>query len=313
MPTPQHGRAAAPFRPFDPSARYEVQVDDLEYARPAGAALLARVYRPAMPGPWPALVDVHGGAWAYLDRNVDAYFDRALAACGTVVVALDFRQGEQRFPASIRDVLSGIRFVRGHAAELDVRPDTIGLIGGSSGGHLALLAALCPEEDVFQDVASRPRADATVAFALPLWPIADPLARYRYLEPLLAGHEVLASDPYFDPARLRAAQEAHFGDEATMLRASIPRILRAREFQQLPPIWIAHPANDRNVTLAMSEDLVGAYRAAGGEATLEVFADVGHSFANFPGEAADRCIERMRRFLASVIAACHLMPVGDRG
>ena len=30
---------------------------------------------------------------------------------------------------------------------------------------------------------------------------------------------------------------------------------------------------------------------------LEVFPGVGHSFANFPGEAADRCIARMRSFI----------------
>ena len=304
MQTPQHGGGVT-LPPFDPSGPHDVQITDVEYARPGGEALLARVYRPsARPAahrPWPALVDVHGGAWAYLDRNVDAYYDRALAACGMVVVALDFRQGAERFPASIRDVLTGIRWVRGHAAELDVRADTIGLIGGSSGGHLALLAALCPDEPEFQEEAAPARGDATVAFAMPLWPIADPLARYLYLEPMLGGFEVLASDPYFDPARLRAAQEAHFGDPATMLRASIPRILRAREFQCLPPIWIAHPEHDRNVTLAMTEDLVAAYRDAGGAVTLEVFPDVGHSFANFPGEAADRCIERMRSFCAAVL------------
>jgi acetyl esterase/lipase len=303
----QQRRAAARF---DPSGPHEVRFADVEYARPGGEPLLARVYRPVEPGPWPALVDVHGGAWSYLDRNADVYFDRALAACGMVVVALDFRQGAQRFPASIRDVLSGVRFVRHHAAELDAAPEPIGLIGGSSGGHLCLLAAICPAAPEFQEGASQDLGDASVAYALALWPIADPLARYRYLEPLLAGHAPSPHDPFFDPARLRGGQEAHFGDEATMARASIPRILRAREFERLPPIWVAHPEHDRNVTLAMTEDLVAAYRAAGGQATLEVFAGVGHAFANFPGPAADRCIERMRRFCAELLESTRRAEVG---
>jgi acetyl esterase/lipase len=298
---PQQGLA----RPcFDVSGPHEVRFSDVEYARRGDDPLLARVYRPVAAGPWPALVDVHGGAWAHFDRTADAYFDRALAACGMVVVALDFRQGGAHpFPASVRDVLSGVRFVRRQAAELDALADAIGLVGGSSGGHLCLLAAICPEEGEFKEDGGQQRGDASVAYAMPLWPIADPAARYRYLEPFLAGVPPSPSDPFFDPARLRAAQEAHFGDEATMVRASIPRILRAGEFQQLPPIWVAHPANDRNVTLAMSEDLVAAYRAAGGDATLEVFADVGHAFANFPGEDADRCIERMRAFIAERLTA----------
>jgi len=285
---------------FDPAAPHEVRVSDVEYARPGGEALLARVYQPVARGPWPALVDVHGGAWAYFDRTGDAYFDRALAACGMVVVALDFRHGATGpFPASIRDVLTGIRFVRENAPALDARPEAIGITGGSSGGHLALLAALCPREPEFQEDGPLAGVDAAVAYALPLWPIADPLARYRYLEAYLDGREPMPADqPFFDPTLLRGGQEAHFGDEATMARASIPRILAACEFQQLPPVWVARGELDRNVTQGMIEALVTAYRAAGGEAELALFAGVGHSFANLPGPDADRCIERMRDFIA---------------
>jgi dipeptidyl aminopeptidase/acylaminoacyl peptidase len=48
----------------------------------------------------------------------------------------------------------------------------------------------------------------------------------------------------------------------------------------------------------MTERFVAAYRRAGGAVELEVFHGVGHSFANFPGEAADRCIARMAAFIA---------------
>jgi acetyl esterase/lipase len=222
-----------------------------------------------------------------------------------VVVALDFRQGaDGPFPGSIRDVLSGVRFVRRERAALDVADAPLGIIGGSSGGHLALLAALCPDDPELREPGD-PHADAcaSVDYALPLWPIADPLARYRYLEPLLVGFERRDDDPLFEPSLLRAAHEAHFGDEATMARASVPRILRARSFTQLPPIWVAHAEHDRNVTVAMTDELVAAYHDAGGAAELEVFAGVGHSFANYPGEAAERCVERMRSFVARCLAS----------
>lgn len=296
MRTVQHAGAAG----FDPTARHEIRVDDVEYVRRGDVPLLARVYRPVGRGPWPALVDVHGGAWCHFDRTIDEAFDRPLASSGMVVVALDFRQGaEYPFPASVRDVLSGVRFVHRERAALDVADAPLGIVGGSSGGHLALLAALCPDEpDLLEPGESHADGSATIDYALPLWPIADPLARYRYLEPLLAGFEARDDDPLFDPARLRAAQDAHFGSESAMARASVPRILRERRFRRLPPIWVAHPERDRNVTVAMSEDLVAAYRAAGGEAELEVFAGVGHSFANYGGEPSERCVERMRAFVA---------------
>ena len=60
---------------------HEVDVIDTPYARPGGLELLARVYRPrdAAPAPRAALVYVHGGAWARLDRTADAILCEALA------------------------------------------------------------------------------------------------------------------------------------------------------------------------------------------------------------------------------------------
>ncbi len=291
---------------FDAAGPYEVTHEDRPFARPDGRELLARIHRPATAGPWHALVDVHGGAWTYFDRRADAYFDRALAACGLVVVALDFRMGPaHRFPTAVADVVAGIRWTKAHAAELGARPDTVGLVGGSSGGHLLMLAALTPSAPAFATtpVDAPADVDATVAYALPLWPILDPLARYRYLLERLRAPDPTPRDPFFQPERLLAGHHAFFGDEATMHEASALRIVEAGLAERLPPIWIAHPELDENVTLAMTERFVVAYRRAGGDAELEVFPGVGHSFANFPGEAADGCITRMRRFVARRLAA----------
>jgi acetyl esterase/lipase len=269
---------------LDRSASFRVDVEDVEYARPDGAPLLARVYRPAgASGPLAGLVDVHGGAWSFFDRTADVHFDQALAACGLVVVALDFRQGPQhRHPAAVDDVVTGMRFVRAEAARLGVDPRRIGLIGGSSGGHLALLAGT--------------RAAADAACVLALWPIADPGSRYRYVLDRLA-HPRPSHDPFFVPSHLRQGHEAYFGDEATMDAASVPRLVGAGEAERLPPIWVAHPELDENVTLEMTHRLIEAYRGAGGTAELAVFAGAGHAFANFPGEAADRCIDGMKDFI----------------
>ena len=144
---------------FDLSAPYTVSTEDVEYARPDGEPLLARLYRPAGTGPFAALVDLHGGAWSYFDRTVDGNFDVALAACGIVVVALDFRQGPaHRYPTPVADALAGVRWVKQHADTLSVRADAIGLIGGSSGGHLALVAAIRPNEPVTLPAPQRPSA-----------------------------------------------------------------------------------------------------------------------------------------------------------
>jgi acetyl esterase/lipase len=270
---------------FDPAAPYAVDVEDVEYARPQGTPLLARIYRPrGASGRCAALVDVHGGAWSYFDRTIDAYFDTALAACGLVVAAIDFRQGPtHRHPAAVEDILTGLRFVRSQAARTDIAPTRVGLIGGSSGGHLALLAAL--------------RAEADVAFVLALWPIADPGARYRYLLDRLANPRP-RHDPFFDPEALKQGHEGYFEDLAAMDAASVPRLVAAGEAERLPPIWVAHPELDENVTIEMTRHLVETYRRAGGSAELEVFDGLGHGFTNMGGAGADRGIARMKDFIA---------------
>jgi len=217
-----------------------------------------------------------------------------------MVVALDFRMGPaHRFPTAVADVVAGIRWTKAHAAELGARADHVGLVGGSSGGHLLMLAALTPHAPAFGTTAVDAPADvdAGVAYALALWPILDPPARYRYLLDRQRTPSP-SRDPFFQPERLIAAHDAFFGDEATMARASALRVVEAGEAEHLPPIWIAHPVLDENVTLAMTERFVAAYRRAGGSAALEVFAGVCHGFANFPGETADECIARMRQFVA---------------
>ena len=232
---------------FDPAGPYAVGHADVEYARRDSEPLLARVYRPeGVAGSWPILVDVHGGAWSAFDRRADANFDRALAACGMVVIALDFRQAPaHRWPTAAVDVAEGVRWAKRHAAEFDASPERLGIVGGSSGGHLAVAVALQARsrEPAFAGDASPARVgsgtdagpdasmagadegaegiDASVDYAMPLWPILDPLARYRYLLERRARPEWVARDPFFQLERLIAAHDAFFGDEATMAGARV--------------------------------------------------------------------------------------------
>ena len=114
---------------FDISAPYDVEEADVAFARPQGMELLARVYRAKgqATGPLPAVVDVHGGAWTRLDRTTGAILGRGLAACGVVVVALDFRMGpDHKHPAASADVAAGLRWVRAHAGRLGVDPTRVG-------------------------------------------------------------------------------------------------------------------------------------------------------------------------------------------
>jgi len=281
-----------------------VDVIDTPYARPAGLEMLARVYRPkaSAPSPRPAVVYVHGGAWARSDRSADAILCEALAASGRVVVALDFRQApDHRFPAASADVAAGVRYARAHAGRLGVDPARVGILGSSSGGHLALLHAVRPAAPdavgtpvVTPDGAldATPR-DAAVAFVVALYPVADPLARYRYA--LSREHEPPPSG--FDAKRLIASHRAFFADEAAMADASVTRIVTEGQATALPPAWIAQPDLDDNVPAAITLAFVDAYRRAGGRIEHEHFPEARHGFAQLESPATDKCVAQVLDFV----------------
>lgn len=290
---------------FDLSAPYEVQESDVPFARPEGRELTARVYRPrgAATAPLAAIVDVHGGAWARGDHTTGALHCQALAAAGLVVVSLGFRQApDHRFPAANADVSAGVRHVRAHATPLGIDPGRVALLGSSSGGQVVLGVALQPRAQVHAGTpAIMPdgsldggRGDDSVAAVLALYPVADPLARYRYA----LGREHEPPPPSgFDAKRLIASHRAYFADEAAMSAASVTRLVAEGRAGALPPAWVAQPELDDNVPAEITEAFLRAYRAAGGQVEHAPFPGARHGFIQQAGPDADKAIALMRDFI----------------
>ena len=88
----------------------------------AGRMLKARVYRPNGPGPFPTVLDLHGGAWNAKDRTAEEPMDRALAESGLLVVAIDMTNGpEAPYPTSVQDANYGVRWLKWKARVLERR------------------------------------------------------------------------------------------------------------------------------------------------------------------------------------------------
>ena len=106
----------------------------------AGHAIELELVRPRGEGPFPALIDVHGGAWTHFGPEVDFVWCEGLARRGVATISVRMRLApEHAFPACFEDVRDATRWVRSHARELAIDPERLGVIGGSTGGHLALL------------------------------------------------------------------------------------------------------------------------------------------------------------------------------
>jgi acetyl esterase/lipase len=122
------------------------------YATHDGVALMGDLYLPAGPGPYPALVGVHGGGWQAGARNSFQFFGPWLAQRGYVLFAISYRlakKGQKMFPQAVNDVRAAVQFVRGSAGQIKVDPERIALFGASAGAHLSSLAALGNENPRF--------------------------------------------------------------------------------------------------------------------------------------------------------------------
>src|SRR5437870_10447907 len=171
---------------YDPAAKFELKVSEVEFRRtPAGRQLMARIYQPQGAGPFPTVLDLHGGAWRRKDRLAEEPMDRAIAASGVLVVAIDLRLSEEApYPASVQDANYGVRWVKSKAAEWNGDPAKIGVYGSSSGGHVAQLLAMRPRDARYTALAlpAAPTLDATVAYVATRSPISDTDARSQQAE-----------------------------------------------------------------------------------------------------------------------------------
>jgi len=263
-----------------------IHTEDLEYLRTADTTLLARFYRPEGSGPFPAVLEVHGGAWTSGDRFNNVAIGEYLAAHGIVVLSIDFRMPPAvRYPETVADVNFGIRFLKANATRFATRAELVGGLGTSSGGHLLLLSALRPHDPRY---ASFPLlgADASLAFAIACWPVADPLARYRAVRE--RGNK-----------RLVEAHHQFWPSEEAMAEGNPQLILERGEAVEKPPALITQGTSDDNLTADMAANFAAAYTKAGGSISFHKFEGQPHAFIATDPTAPDA--QRALRLIADFI------------
>jgi acetyl esterase/lipase len=240
--------------------QFEVDERDVEYQNLAGKPWLARIYQPKGTGPFPTIVDVHGGAWHNGDRTNNGGIDRALAAQGVLVAAVDFRQPpEAGYPASICDVNLAVRWLKLHAAEFN-GTTAVGAFGNSSGGHQVVLSALRPRHPSYSalPLPNHPEINATLSYVIAGWPVIDPLYRFHYAKEINNQEHVKAHIDYWRT-------------EEAMAEGSPQKILERAEQVDLPPTLMLLKANDRNHPLEMQERFIASYRERGGAIEVHTF------------------------------------------
>ncbi len=279
---------------YDPAANFDQTVSELEYRRTAkGRSLMARIYQPSGPGPFPVVLDLHGGAWNTKDRHAEEPFDHAIAAAGALVVAVDLTLApEAPYPACVQDASYALRWLKARAKAWSGDATRIGLFGSSSGGHVAELLALRPNDTRYNAIpfAGAPGLAASMDYVLMRSPISNTFARFENARARKDDGMIRNNKTFFVPW--------------DSIHESNPQeILDRKENVTLKPFLIMQGALDTNVLPAFQTKFVQSYRAAGGSCDYTIFDGCEHEWVAQPGPQTDRAHEMAKNFIARHVNA----------
>lgn len=152
---------------------YQV-TDDVVYGHKDGLALTLDILEPTEKSNHIGLILVSSGSWNSRKSDIveeeenrrqkDHWTQGLLKGGFTLFVVRHGSSPRYAVPEMTPDILRSVRFVRANAARFSINADRIGITSGSSGGHLALMAATQGDDgnpdakDPIERVSSRTQA-----------------------------------------------------------------------------------------------------------------------------------------------------------
>ena len=277
---------------------YEVDIADMEYLRHGDTPLLAKLFKPRGSGPFPIMVELHGGAWVRGNRENGDAANEALAKNGVIVAALDFRvPPEAPYPASIADIHYGIRWCKTQAAAWNGSPDRIGAMGTSSGAHQAMLVGMRPDDARYAALtlpASSAAVDGTLGCVILVSPVIDPLGRYLYAKGL--RQDVTPPEGFAE--RVVPMHDQYFLTEEAMAEAAPARILAGGERTAMPPVLALRRDHEDGHPRPDFDEFVEQYRKAGGNIDVTIFEGQGEGLLrDLSSQVGKQALEEMSEFV----------------
>ncbi|MBW4551490.1 MAG: alpha/beta hydrolase [Aphanocapsa sp. GSE-SYN-MK-11-07L] len=251
------------------------QTTGIEFARPDRVPLRLNLYQPAQVGSYPALVVVHGGAWQSGHPSDNEAFSRYLAARGYVVVAIGYRYAPRfQFPAQLEDLQAALVHLQQRAAEYEIDPDRMAIMGRSAGSQLAMLAGYQPSPFQFK---------AVIGYYGPV--------------DLKVGYYDLPSP---DPIDIRAVLRSYLGGTPQQVG---DRYQQASPWQfvtrSLPPTLLVYGDRDHLVEAKFGRAMSERLQASGNRAVYLEIPWADHAFDSiFNGVSNQLALYSTERFLA---------------
>ena len=218
----------------------------------------------------PAVVMIHGGGWVGGDKAAGREFNTGtlFAKSGYVCVSVNYKlDGDDRWPTNLYDCKNAVRFLRANADKYGVDVEHIGVIGGSAGGHLALMVGytsdvkeLTPTDSPYPGVSDR------VNCVVNLYGITDPRTRRKTDEQGTPAEAVKS-------CALFPGKKESDDPEAWRLSAPVSHVS-----SRTVPTLTLHGTADTTVDRDQAKRLDDALAKAGVEHETIMIAGVGHSF-----------------------------------
>ncbi len=276
----------------------EVTTEELSYLSRNGTPIGARLYRPRGPGPFPAMVDAPGGAWIQGSFVNNDPINRRIAAGGILVLAIDYSLPPAgTYPSSVADMNYAIRWLKLHAERYGVRPEWVGAMGTSSGGHLAVLAAIKPNDKRYAEtpLGGGGAVDAQVSCVVTMWPVICPLTRFREnLERKTSGDQNYAT-------RVGAGldQMKYWLSEEAMANGSPMLAVERGDDVAMPDVLYVQATGDTLHPRHCMDRFCAAYRKRGGRVEAVLVEGSPYDFIRTDPECAEakRAMRRMIEFV----------------
>jgi len=147
---------------------------DVVWLSPDGEDLHLDVSWPDGDGPFPIVVNIHGGAFFLGTKAMDEALCRHLTNRGYAVFNANYRLAPQhQFPTAVNDCLGAVIWAKANAAEHGGDPARVAVMGGSAGGNLAAMVALAWDDPFFEPTFTARGLDASVQAAVPIFAVFD--------------------------------------------------------------------------------------------------------------------------------------------
>jgi acetyl esterase/lipase len=268
----------------------ERRPDFADQAYGEGERQVLDIYLPEGAGPFPFVIEIHGGAFRMGSKTMSAPSE-ALLSAGIAIVRPNYRlSGTDLWPAQLDDCLAATNFVMERAAEYRLAPDRFALWGQSAGGFLAVSAALSLVE------AGR-SPNAVIDFFGPM--------EFSTMDADMAALGRTAAMGATDPAE--SAESALLGfavgsdREAAKAVGPVGRLERMAP-RPLPPLFVRHGDADTLIAHGQSERLVAAWSRVDPSASIDfaLVAGAGHGGGDFDTAVV---MDPMLRFLGQHLGA----------